>query len=118
MILCGTPQERRAEYTPSPIMYAVLFALPFCAAVGSIAQRKVKSLNQNVISVYMVLSLFLIFYPLSLWQGLDLSLWRKFGLADCFYLLVVSAGTILSHTLRFMAIQRHTVSGLQPFTFL
>ena len=104
MILCGEHQERSSEYTPSPIMYIVLLMLPVCASVGSIASRKVKNLNQNVISVYMVLSLFVIFLPVSLAQGLDLGLWFKFSITDFFFLIVVSAGTILSHTLRFMAI--------------
>jgi len=52
----------------------------------------------------MVLSLFVIFFPLSLIQDLDLKFLFRFGISDWFFLLVISAGTILSHTLRFMAI--------------
>lgn len=66
MLLCGNTQPKPAEYTPSPIMYIALIGLPISAAIGGVAQRKVKNLNQNVMSVYMVVALFVIFLPLSL----------------------------------------------------
>lgn len=118
MILCGEKRETRAQYTPTPILYFVLIMLPICASLGNIAQRKVKKLNFNVITIYMNVSLLVIFLPACLLMGDNLNIITQFSFTDWFFMLMVCIGTIVSHSLRFMAIQRHTVSGLQPYTFL
>ena len=80
--------------------------------------RAMRKLHDNVVSTYMALSIFVVFLPICLVSGDNLALWFNFSILDWICLLGISIGTILSQTLRFMALQVSTVTSLQPYTFL
>ena len=118
MILGGEERETRAAYTPHFMAYVALIMNPLCISAGNLAMRAMRKLHDNVVSAYMALSLFVVFLPICLLSGDNLTLWLNFSIVDWICLIGISAGTILAQTLRFMALQNHTVSGLQPYTFL
>jgi drug/metabolite transporter (DMT)-like permease len=118
MILGGDDTERRPAYTPHFLAYVALLMNPICISAGNLAMRAMRKLHDNVVSAYMALSLFVVFFPICLLSGDHLGLFMDFSLIDWCCLIGISAGTILAQTFRFMALQNHTVSGLQPYTFL
>jgi len=71
MILGGSPDDEPtlAAYTPTIFAYVVLLMNPLCLAAGNLAMRAMRKLDDNVVSVYMSLSLFLVFFPMCLLSG-------------------------------------------------
>ncbi len=80
--------------------------------------RKGKKLNDNVVSCYMALAMLIFFLPFSIAAGLDLTIFLDFSYLDWLCMWFIAAGTIISQTLRFMALKNHTLTGVQPYTFL
>lgn len=118
MLLGGEDTETRAAYIPGILAYVALLLNPLCIAAGNLAMRAMRGMNDNVVSAYMALSLFVVFLPICLIRGDNLGLWIEFSFIDWLCLIGLSGGVIVSQTLRFMALQNHTVSALQPYTFL
>ena len=77
-----------------------------------------KNLPDEVCSCYLALSLLVIYLPVCLVLGQDISLWFTFSLIDWVCLVGISVGTILSQTYRYKAIKIYTITGLQPYTFI
>ena len=104
MILGGEERESRINYTPHFMAYVALLMNPLCISAGNLAMRAMRKLHDNVVSAYMALSLFVVFLPICLLSGDNLSLWMEFSIIDWLCLIGISAGTILAQTLRFMAL--------------
>ena len=67
MILGGSSEtQTTAAYTPDVIAYIVLLLNPVCIAAGNLAMRRMRKLDDSVVSAYMALSLFVIFLPICL----------------------------------------------------
>jgi hypothetical protein len=118
MILGGEAPEIMPSRVPTFAAYLALICNPLCIAAGNISMRAMRKLHDNVVSTYMALSIFVVFLPICLVSGDNLALWFNFSILDWICLLGISIGTILSQTLRFMALQVSTVTSLQPYTFL
>ena len=104
MILGGEGGETRPAYIPGIMAYVALLLNPLCISAGTFAMRAMRKLNDNVVSAYMALSLFVVFLPICLLSGDNLGLWFDFSLIDWVCIVGISAGTIISQTLRFMAL--------------
>lgn len=104
MIIGGEGGETRPAYTPTLMAYVALLLNPLCIAAGTLAMRSMRRLNDNVVSVYMALSLFVVFLPICLLSGENLGLWFNFSFVDWICIVSISVGTIISQTLRFMAL--------------
>jgi drug/metabolite transporter (DMT)-like permease len=104
MILGSEGTETRPAYTPNTLAYIALLCNPLCIASGTVAMRAMRKLNDNVVSAYMALLLFVVFLPISLISGENLGLWFSFSIVDWVCIIGISAGTIVSQTLRFMAL--------------
>lgn len=87
-------------------------------SASQVAMRQMKSLNDLVVSSYMVVSYLLVFLPICIIFDYDLTIWRQFDLTDWGCIVFISVAMVVMQTVRFMAIARHPLSGLQPFTFL
>jgi hypothetical protein len=104
MILGGTDTETRPQYLPTLWVYIAFFFQPFAVSAGTLAMRAARKLNEDVVSCYMAFSLLLVFYPICLFSGQNLGIWRDFGFVDFGLLLEISVGTITAQTLRFKAL--------------
>ncbi len=104
MILGGQSADTRPAYTPGIMAYIALLLNPLCISAGNLAMRAMRKLNDNVVSAYMALSLFVVFLPICIISGENLGLWFEFSFVDWVCLIGISAGTIVSQTLRFMAL--------------
>lgn len=118
VILGGTPQNKPAEYTPTTLAFVALLMNPFAISAGNLAMCAGRKLNDNVVSCYMALALLVIFLPICLFTGADLTVWYQFTWVEWLCLIGISGGTIISQTYRFKALKLHTIIGLQPYTFL
>ena len=96
MILGGEGGETRPAYIPGLMAYVALLLNPLCISAGNLAMRAMRKLNDNVVSAYMALSLFVVFLPICLLSGDNLGLWFDFSLVDWVCLIGISAGTIVS----------------------
>lgn len=105
-------------YTPSGLNYVMLLLLPVFVSISTLATRKARRLGESVVTSYMALSLFLVFLLVTVIDGQDLMMWRTFSLVDWVCLFITALCTIFGHSLRFMALQKHTVSALEPYNFL
>jgi drug/metabolite transporter (DMT)-like permease len=112
MILGGENSEYRPAYTPTILAYIALLCNPLCIAAGNLSMRAMRKLNDNVVSAYMATSLFVVFLPICLLSHENLGLWLDFSFVDWICIVSISFGTIMSQTLRFMALQNNTVSAL------
>lgn len=112
VILGGKPQDKPAEYTPTMLAYAALLLNPFAISAGNLAMRAGRKLNDNVVSCYMALALFVVFLPICLATNADLSVWYSFSWFEWICLIGISGGTIISQTYRFKALKLYTVTGL------
>lgn len=118
MILGGKEEAQRPAYTPTPMIYFAVFCHPFFVSATTLAMRAARKLNESVIATYMSVSLLVVFLPICLATGQDLSVWKRFSVVDWLCLLEVGAGTVTAQTLLFSALKNHTVSGLEPYNFL
>ena len=91
---------------------------PLAVSTGNIAMRKGRKLNDNVVSCYMALSLFLVFTPICIATGSDLTLIFSFSTFDWACLFFIAAGTVFSQTMRFKALKETELTKVQPYTFL
>ena len=82
MILGGDSEERRPAYVPHFLAYVALLMNPVCISAGNLAMRAMRKLHDNVVSAYMAISLFLVFLPICLLSGDDLTLWTEFSFVD------------------------------------
>ena len=119
MILCGKQDQSETSQasTPDTWSYAVLLMNPLSISTVHMVTRKMRKLDEGVISAYMALSMVIVFTVFSLAFGQDLSLICDFSPIDFVLLFFLGLFTIMSQTLRFMAIANHPLSGLQPYTF-
>jgi drug/metabolite transporter (DMT)-like permease len=120
MVILGgeTKENTNPLYDPSIWAYVALLSNPLAIAAGNLAMRKGKKLNDSVVSCYMALAMLVFFLPFCLVSGKDLTIIADFSALDWVCIWFIAAGTIVSQTLRFMALKNHTLTGVQPYTFL
>ncbi len=63
MIFGANTTEKRPAYTPTLIAYIALLFNPLCMSASQVAMRAMRSLNDLVVSTYMVLSYLVVFLP-------------------------------------------------------
>lgn len=63
MIFGANTTEKSPAYTPTLIAYIALLFNPLCMSASQVAMRAMRSLNDLVVSTYMVLSYLVVFLP-------------------------------------------------------
>lgn len=97
VILGGEPSENtNPALRPTNLAYVALLLNPLCISAGNLAMRAGRKLNDNVVSCYMALCLLIVFLPICLVAGYDLSIWYRFSALDWICLVGISGGTIIS----------------------
>ncbi len=74
MIVGGKAVEHRPAYTPTTLAYVALLLNPFCISAGTLAMRKMRKLNDSVVSIYMAILHFVVFLPICLLSRVNLGI--------------------------------------------
>ena len=100
------------------LKYIALVLNPFLVALGTVMMRKMKKLNENVVSCYMNACSIPVMIALCYVTGSDLSAWRDFEALEWFCIFALSVTVLMSQTFRFKALQNEQAAKLQPYQFL
>jgi len=115
-----TPQEGDTQEgsLATIFKYVCLVLNPMLVAYGTIQMRKMRSLNEDVVSCYMNGVAIPLMIVLVYATGSDLSAWNDFGGLEWFCIVALSVSVIFSQTFRFKAVQNEEAAKLQPLNFL
>ena len=107
IMILGDPNgdEKKPDYLkPNFTAIAALVFNPVAIAIGNIAMRSMRKLNESVVSCWMSCSMILLFVPLVYFKGQDFRICYSFGWQDWLAITGASVFSTLSQTLRFKAL--------------
>ena len=114
----GNEEESEASTVPVIVKYTCLLINPILMALGQVMTRKMRKLNENVVSCYMNALAIPVMIGLCYATGGDMSAWCDFDAMQWVCIVVLSVTVIISQTFRFMAFQNEQAAKLQPLSFL
>ena len=100
------------------IKYICLILNPVLVAWGTVMMRKMRKLDENVVSCYMNSLAIPVMIGINYASGGDLSAWKDFDGLEWFCIVALSMTVIGSQTFRFKALQHEESAKLQPLNFL
>jgi drug/metabolite transporter (DMT)-like permease len=96
----------------------LLLLNPVAISTGEIAMRSMGKMPETIVSLYNNLTLGMTMVVLIILTGGTFDEWNHWGAKDWMAMIALSCTVLISQTLRFMALQNHKASALQPLAFL